>query len=255
MNARRILLFSGVGIVAYVLFLALTLPAAVLFDWVLPAQGSVTVVAPQGTPWHGHADQLRIDDAPIGRINWSVHPWALFTGQLDYDLRVRGEITELSAEAVLTPDGKVVVTDLRGPLPVSTAMQWMNLPLPPNSASGQLMLDLDRFVFAHRRPTAIVGRIGLAKLHALWPTRMRLGDYIATFTTNKDGIHGHARDTGGPIALDAKINVNNQGHYQTHGTLKARGNADPSLEQAIRFIGQTDQGGTTHFSFGGSLKL
>lgn len=255
MNWRRILLFSGVGVLAYLLFLGLTLPASLLFGWILPPQSPVTVVAPQGTPWHGEARELRINGSPLGRVSWRVHPWALFTGRLDYDLSVHGDMTQLTGEAVLTPGGKVIATGVKGPLNLATALRWIELPIPPNSASGRLNLNLDKFVFENRRPTALVGRIALERLHALWPQPMPLGSYLATFSTDDSGIHGRARDTGGPIDLDATIDVNNSGQYRAQGTMMPRGNADPNLKQALQFLGRTDSSGMTHFSFSGSVEL
>ncbi|HET7570058.1 MAG TPA: type II secretion system protein N [Gammaproteobacteria bacterium] len=254
MSWRRIALFSGVGIVAYLFFLALTLPASMLFRWVLPANGPIAVVAPQGTPWHGQAHQLRVNGAVLGRVSWSVHPWALFTGKLDYDLRVHGAATELTGEAVLAPGGKIVVTNVHGPLDLTPALGWLHLPA--NSATGRITFDLDRFVMADNHPTALVGRITVDHLHAQWPQPMDLGGYVATFTTDANGIiHGRAHDSGGPIDLDATVTVSKNGQYQCRGTMTARGNAAPGLKQALGFLGRTDNNGATHFAFSGNLTM
>jgi general secretion pathway protein N len=255
MSTRRILLFGGIGVAAYLLFLALTLPAHLLLGWLLPANAPVRLGTPVGTPWHGQARQLQIGGSRLGRVSWHIHPWALFTGRLDYDLHVQGEMTRLDGEAALSPGGKIVVSNLRGPLALSAVLPWFQLPLPPNSATGRLVLDLDRFVFADRRPTTIRGRIKLNKLNALRPQPMPLGGYVATFSTNDSGIHGRARDTGGPIHLDATITIKKNGHYQARGTLTPRGDADAHLKQVLPFLGRTDDDGNTHFSFSGSARL
>ncbi|HET6725222.1 MAG TPA: type II secretion system protein N [Gammaproteobacteria bacterium] len=253
MSWRRIALFTGVGLFAYVLFLALTLPASLLFGYLLPPRSPISIVASHGTPWHGEADQLVVNGSALGRLSWSVHPWTLFTGRLDYDLRLHGAMTQLTGEAVLTPGGKIVVTNLNGPFDLATALKWLQLP--PGSATGRLRLQLDQFVFEGRTPTTLEGRVTLDHLSALWPQPMQLGGYLATFTTDDNGIHGRARDTGGPIDLDATIDIQKNGRYRAQGTLTPRGNADPSLKQALQFLGRTDKGGTTRFSFGGSLAL
>lgn len=253
MSWRRIALFCGVGLFAYVVFLALTLPASLLFGYLLPARSPIDIIATQGTPWHGEAEQLVVDGSALGRLSWSVHPWALFTGRLDYDLHLHGAMTDLTGEAVLAPGGDIVVTSLNGPFDLGTALKWLQLP--PGSASGRLRLQLDRFVFDGRRPTALEGRVTLDHLSALWPKPMPLGGYLATFTTDENGIHGRGRDTGGPIDLDATIDIQPDGRYRAQGTLTPRGNADPALEQALQFLGRTDKSGTTHFSFSGSVTL
>jgi general secretion pathway protein N len=253
MSGRRIALLAGVGIAAYILFLALTLPASVLFGWVLAPGSPLGVMSPQGTPWHGHANALTYDGSALGRVRWDVHPWALLAGELDYDLAVDAPMTHLQGNAVLTTGGKIVASNITGPLALSTALQWIALPLPAGAANGQLRLHLDRVVLKNNRPKLIKGRIKLDDLHALWPQPMPLGDYVATFKTSDNNIEGRAHDTGGPLDLDAAIDIKPNGRYQLHGTITARGQAKPGLKQALGYLGRTDSGGTTHFSLSGDL--
>jgi general secretion pathway protein N len=253
MSWRRIALFAGVVATAYVLFLALTLPASLLFGWVLAPDSPLGIASPQGTPWHGHAGELIYDGSSLGRVSWDVHPWALFSGRLDYDLAIDSAMTHLQGEAVLTSSGKITATDIRGPLALSTALEWLTLPLPAGAASGRLRLDLDRVVLENNRPTVIKGRVALDDLHALWPRPMPLGAYVAGFKTNDNTIQGHAHDTGGPLDLDATIHIKPNGRYQLHGTITPRGNAKSGLKQALGYLGRTDSSGTTHFSFSGDL--
>lgn len=253
MSGRRIAVYAGVGILAYLLFLALTLPASALFRWLLPQNGAIAVVAPQGTPWHGEARQLTVDGAPLGRLGWQIHPWSLFAGRLDYDLHVHAAATQLDGEAVVKPGGEIALTGVSGFLDLAPVLAWLQLP--GGSAVGRAQLNIDKLVVDGGRPTVMTGRITLDRLHLLWPKALPLGGYVATFKTDTKGIHGTARDTGGPIDLDATVNVDTNGRYRATGTLAARGNADPLLRQALQFLGTPDAGGATHFVFTGSLIL
>lgn len=250
---KRAAAYMGVGAVAYLLFLALTLPASVLFSRVIPAGSGITVVAPQGTPWHGEARQLQVAGAPVGHVTWSIHPLSLFTGRLDYDLYVHAATTDLRGEAALSPGGTVTLNGVTGQLDLVTALAWLRLP--PNSATGRLSFNLDRFVLEDRRPTALDGKMTLDRLRVLYPQSTELGGYAATFKTDAHGIHGQAHDSGGPVNLDAVISVTPDGRYETRGTLTARAGASAGLRQALGLLGSTDAHGVTHFVFTGDTTL
>lgn len=250
---RRIALLAGAGLFFYLLFLALTLPASAIFRWVLPANGNIAIVAPQGTPWSGEARALVVDGAALGRVSWSIHFWPLFLGRLDYDLHVHGTATDLTGEAVIKPGGAIALQNVDGQLDLATLLPWFGLPAA--SAGGRVQLAIDRLILDHNRPTALDGRITVDHVQALWPQPMPLGGYVAIFTTGDKGIRASARDTGGPIRLNGNLSVDGSGRYQASGTLAARTGADANLKQALRFLGTTDTAGTTHFRYSGSLKL
>lgn len=253
MSGRRIAAYAGVGILTYLLFLALALPASVLFRWLLPQNGAIEIVAPRGTPWHGEARQLAVSGTSLGRLQWNIHPWALFAGRLDYDLHVNAAATQLDGEAVVEPGGRIALTNVAGFLDLAPVLAWLQLP--SGSAVGRARLNIDRLVVDDGRPVVLNGRVALQRLHLLWPKALPLGGYVATFKSDAEGIHGTARDTGGPIDLDATVSVDAHGRYRASGTLAARGNADPLLRQALQFIGTPDASGATHFVFTGRLVL
>ena len=91
MRARS---FAALGIAAYGVFLAATIPASVVASRAMAASGgSLQVVSPAGTLWRGEAGASLI--APGGalavdRLQWRFAPSALASGHLAFDVTASG---------------------------------------------------------------------------------------------------------------------------------------------------------------------
>ena len=72
------------GIVAYVVFAVVTLPAGVVLSRM--ASSGISTDGVSGTIWNGHAQVLRISGAHLGSVGWDLHALALFTGRLVADV-------------------------------------------------------------------------------------------------------------------------------------------------------------------------
>lgn len=92
-TSRLILIGVGTFVVCAIVFA----PAS-LVRFVIPNGGLLTIAAPTGTLWRGSGD-LGIGGTPVGAIDWSFAPGALFTANLGYDLRVRGDHVDLAGRA------------------------------------------------------------------------------------------------------------------------------------------------------------
>lgn len=233
-------------------YLVATLPAARAVQWFFPARSSTTLTGVEGTLWHGHATQLNVNGTRLGRVTWNLRAQGLLRARLAYAIRIAGNHAQLAGHTALTATGAVIVSDIHGTLALPTAAAMLDLPLAPANLSGQLELDLHTVVFDNGRPKNVDGTVRLVHLGTNWPQPHALGSYFATFTTAHDKIEGRIHDINGPIKMRARV-ISHAGRYQMHGTLQPRARADTTVRHALRYIGRTDNNGTTHFSAVGEL--
>ena len=85
----RFLRLTLIGVATFIVCIAVFAPAS-LVRYLIKDGGPVALVGPTGTIWRGSGD-LAIAGTPIGRVNWSFAPSMLLTGDLGFDVEVRGE--------------------------------------------------------------------------------------------------------------------------------------------------------------------
>jgi len=87
---------AGLGLalgtlLAYLVFLVASFPAAVAVARWVPPQLGIDPGSVQGTVWNGALASLAIGGSRFGPIHWSARPLRLFLGEAAYDLDVAGE--------------------------------------------------------------------------------------------------------------------------------------------------------------------
>lgn len=243
---RRWLSLLLIGLLAYGAFLVVGWPARHLIERVPDVQADLV----EGSLIRGEARQLRIQDAQLDRLSWQLAPKALAGGRLAWQLMLSNGGDHLSTVFGLDWQQQLHLDQTRGQLPLTTLTELAGRPLP--FLSGRLLLDMRQLSLDR---TGLPRRIdGIAQLlDARLPSGAPLGTLQAEFHTNSDAITGRLRDTGGPLLLDATLELTPDGRYRLSGELGARDNAEPSLHQTLNLLGQPAPGGRRQFNLTGRL--
>jgi hypothetical protein len=93
----RLLRLTLIGVATFIVCIGVFAPAS-LVRHLITDGGPVTLVGPTGTIWRGAGD-LAVAGTPIGRVNWSFAPSMLLTGDLGFDVEVRGDKVDLTGRA------------------------------------------------------------------------------------------------------------------------------------------------------------
>ena len=146
MTLRRTLRWLIPGLLAYLIFLVATFPAAYLLHWLKPDPRSLQLGAISGNVWSGQAGQLVIQGVPLGRVGWHFDWRAPWSGKLGYRLHVQGGTLNVAGRADIGRNRQIVLRTVTGRLPVVGLDHWM--PLPSNSVDGLLQLNLKSVTLA-----------------------------------------------------------------------------------------------------------
>lgn len=245
MSKRRWLLYSIFGIVFYLLFLIIELPAT-WFAWGLNryTQGSVQIDPIAGSLWNGNG-RLVIYYPPttphdLGQIKWKINPLWLLTGRAQVSLLTDHQDKRISTTLQLTRTSfRLQDTDIEFP---AAFVGQLHAPLSLISPQGRVKISTSGLLFA---PYKMEGTAMLEWLNAgsSLSSVQPLGDYRLDIT-GADKIANLRLTT-----LRGDLELTGQGQWQLlTGQLQISGIALPlarvgELESLLKMIGHDEGGG------------
>ncbi|MGH8371172.1 MAG: type II secretion system protein N [Gammaproteobacteria bacterium] len=246
---RKVLRWLVAGILAYLIFLCATFPASYALRWVQADVPGIQLSDVSGSIWSGHAGQLVFESVPLGALSWDFDWRAPWSGKLGYHLTLADGVTRLKGRLAIGRAGQIVIRDLSGRVPVQRLDHW--LPLPPDSVTGLLQLNLNSLSVTNGMPQAADGSITLSDANLNWPQAATLGSYSLKLHTSQ-GITGDIQDTSGPLAMQAQVILQTDGQYHVQGTLAAR-DKDSAAAHLLTYLGSPGPDGKYPFNFAGRL--
>lgn len=251
---KRLLGYGLLGLAAFLFFLSLSAPATLLTDRIgarLPGfgvqsvEGTATEGAMLGASWRG----VRIE-----RLSWRWRPLALFAGRLEFHLKADDPEIKLTGNAALGLDRQTRVRDLVGRLPLTKFGNLAGSAKPP--LDGLADIELNELVLSPAgRPLAARGAIRVRNLRAALGQPLNLGDHAVQLDSPQgtEGVRGQIKDSGGPLALEATLNLLPDGRYRLTGQAGVRDPGNPALRQAMSLLGPPGSDGRWALNFSGAL--
>jgi hypothetical protein len=211
------------GVLLYVLFLAITLPAYWLSDLVIRAsRGMLRLEATQGSVWDGSGNLVVRHSGPAAltsRIHWNFQPLALFTGRLQVELQARGDLAVKGQVAL--GYHTLHLGNIEAELP-ATLIQAFYTPAALLSPTGTLRasaaeLELGRSGLAGEGKLTWLGAGG--KFGGIG----EIGDYQLVVSGQNGPANLRLETLRGDLRLDARGSwqLNTDGLLQLDGTLTA----------------------------------
>lgn len=246
-----------IGVVSYVVGLALFVPARFVVEEFFPAakarENLLAVQNISGNFLQGNANLLFRGRA-IGGVHWRLHPLSLLFGRLGANVAIAGSDMHASGlvEAAFGPE--FIVQDLKG----SMSMDKLPLFLPANrikvSPTGELAWEIEYAVFSDGMAKSVEGAMSWKRAEIRYPARLALGDLDLSLATDPAGvIRGVLSDQGGELITRGNLILNPDQSYDVDLELGARNDPQGKLKQALAMLGRPDSRGITKFSYKGKL--
>ncbi|HEY8539365.1 MAG TPA: type II secretion system protein N [Steroidobacteraceae bacterium] len=247
---NRVWPYVALGVVAYLVFATVTLPANVVVPRVQPP--SVTLAGLDGTIWNGSAQVLQVAGTHLGSVRWKLHVLPLLTLRPAATVEIRR--TDGFARGDVSFSGnRVALEDVSAALPISA--------LPPRAVPGGWQGSINaRFAaltLADGWPIAAAGTVELLNLTGPARRPMNLGSLQVTFPAaagDSDTLTGTINDIEGPIELTGTLQLKaSDRSYLVDGWIKTKPDAPADLVRSLNFPGEVDAQGRRQFSFSGNL--
>ena len=235
--------------------------ALLVFAWVMPADLAVrwfgarlapaVMTGVRGTVWDGHADGVSVFGRDLGEVNWRIDKGPLLRGRMVADLHIRGNDIEATGLATRVAPGNYEIRDLRFRLPASLAQPAIDVP------ALQLLGTISGVVSQARWDGGkLLGAVGNARWSDVGVTGSvegRFADLLAEFASKPDGsVSGVITDAGqGNLEVNGVFDIVGN-LFTTEARLAARNN-DPAVKDMLRYVGQPQPDGSSHYIASGQL--
>jgi len=238
------------GVLAYVVFALVTLPASVVIPRVQP-QG-VTLAGLDGSVWNGSAEVLQVGGIHAGSIEWDLHVLQLFGLRAAADIKLKR--TDGFAQ------GGVSVGKQRVELDNFSASLPLNL-LPPQFApggwTGSVNARLADLTLADGWPVSADGTIDIVNLTGPARRPANLGSFQVKFPVQSNEANtlvGSVNDVEGPLRIAGKIQLKSTDRsYLLEGLVATKPDAPAELARTLEFLGPPDTEGRRPFSLSGTM--
>jgi general secretion pathway protein N len=249
---RRIILLALLGLMAYLLFLLASLPAAHAWSLVegkLPAQA----FGLSGTIWDGRAAAIQQGARRLDDVHWDLAPWRLLTGQLEADVQARLPGGRLRSEIALSPNA-VTARQLRLEMPTPELVKWAGFKQLPVRPEGQLDALLRELSVEGQRVTHVDGLISWHNaIIRFGSAPLPLGNLALRLQPAESGTNGVLTSEGGPIDIGGTLRLNPDGRFVMDLAVQATGQVEEDTRRAMVLLGIPTDGSQVKARLSGAL--
>ncbi len=228
-------------------------PAGTAYRWFAPVELNIAGI--EGSVWRGRAALASIAGLGVYDLEWSISPWALFTGRLSARIQARQPDGFINAQ-VSVGLGSIRIADLRATTSIATIRQVV----PVGDVQGLVSAQLAELELEDGWPVRAVGEVRIAELETplLMPNGpsdlIALGNYLVQLVdSGTPDVRGTFEDQGGPIEVEGSFTLSNDRGYELSGLVNPRPDAPQEIEQAMVFLAPADDTGRRSFELTGRL--
>jgi general secretion pathway protein N len=247
---KRLWPLATLGIVAYLVFALVTLPASVIVDRV--QSPGVTIAGVDGTVWNGSAEVVRIGATHLGSLTWKLHALPLLTLRGKADIKL-SRTNGFAQGTVAVSNERIQLSALTASLPIDA--------LPPEVApggwSGSINAKLAELTLANGWPISADGTMDIVGLTGPARRPTNLGSYQVQFpaeSTAADALVGRIKDIAGPIQIAGTVQLKaTDRSYLLEGLVATKPDAPADFTKSLEFLGPPDAQGRRQFSLSGTM--
>lgn len=243
------------------LLLVIAAIGGAIFAWMMPADlalrwfghklAPATLSGVRGTIWDGRADGVSVFGRDLGELTWRVDKGPLLRGRLIADLHVKGNDIEATGIISRVGAGDYTARDLRFRVPAQLAQPAFDVPA--LRLLGSINGVLSQAQWNNGRLLGAVGNARWTDVGVTGQVEARFADIVAEFASQPDGsVGGTVHDAGqGNLEVNGLFDIRGN-QFSADARLAAR-NGDPSTLEMLRFVGQPQADGSSHYKVQGQL--
>lgn len=242
-------LAAGVG--AYLLILLVTIPANRASQLLEEKFAGLSLQGVTGTIFSGQAARVVIQDLGLGPVSWSLRPWALFLGRLEYRIKVRDATLQGDGAVGLGLGGDLFVHDLTAELQPDPLVNHF-APVAVKT-TGQVSLLIDSLELSDGFPRELAGLVSWSDASILEPVDLSLGQVEMVLSRVEEGIVGNLSNTSGATAVSGDLSLAPAGQYRINLLLTPGAATSPDIMELLTSFGEPKPGGAYLITDSGQL--
>lgn len=240
----------ALGVLAYLAFAIVTLPASVVIPRVQPA--GVVLAGLDGTVWNGSAQVLQLGGSHIGSVGWNVHVLPLFALRAAADINLK-RTDGFAQGTVSVSRQRVQLANFAASFPISAIPAH----LAPGGWTGSLNARISELTFLEGWPVSATGTIDLVDLTGPARRPANLGTFqvkLPVETNEPNTLVGSVNDIEGPLQIAGKVHLKSTDRsYLLEGLIAAKPDAPAEYSRGLEYLGPPDAQGRRPFSVSGTM--
>jgi general secretion pathway protein N len=237
------------AVIGFVLVLVVRFPAR----WLAPLlPHSLHCQQLAGSAWQGSCTGLNGSGNAAGDLTWDVQVLQLLRARLDLrlDFTILGSYAR--GEVALGFGGAVHGRDLSVDLPLTSAL----VSSLPAGAHARLLGKLALVEWTGKYFSELQGELAIQDL--VGAQGQAFGNYQITFapgaaSDSADTPVGEVHDGGGPLQLEATVQLTRDPGYLVQGRVASRPAASAEIVDMLKYLGSPDAAGRRPFSLSGTF--
>jgi hypothetical protein len=233
---KRTLRITILAILAFAIILLVRLPASWVKGFAPPG---ITCTELAGTAWAGSCSGLAYNGAPLGMLNWELHPLALFRGRVSAFLDLTRGQDFVRGDVEIGSGQTYVAHDLQAQMPLDPPL----LPQMRSDYAGNVSLNLEYLKVEKNLVTAIEGQVQGTSLYSK-ADRVALGGYSLTFPKAAGGGEpvGQLTSLEGPLDFEGTLKLTRAPGWEVHGKARTKPETPPAFVEQLKFAPQDPDG-------------
>ncbi len=242
------------GIITYLVFLIISMPAAPVLSQLHRFLPSVSIQGISGSLWDGSAAAITINrQYTLNNTDWNFRGWHLFKGEVSAQINTHYQQQAVSGNFDIHPSGKITAHNVNAGMEAATLAQLARLPLA--ELSGRVSLKIDQLEWQQGRVPHAVGRLQWNNAAVTVAETARLGDIVIALTKNqKWPLHASISNRGGEIKLEGEANVSEDGNYSLNLNMLPDKSASSNVRSSLSMIAKPRPNGSYQLNNNGNLK-
>ncbi|WP_455206620.1 type II secretion system protein N [Kaarinaea lacus] len=252
---KSTLKYSAFGIIAYLVFLVVTMPAGFAYGYWKTAFGGENVPVAlndiSGSVWSGRVGTATINGQQFGALTWDINFFTLLLGIVEMDVEFK--VTDGYGKGTMGYSffGSAYLNNFEAWLPLSEIENIINVAaLKPG---GALDIKLSNVKLDNNTVVSARGDVAWHGAELTLLKKLVLGDLDVAFEPHEGGVKGILADQGGPLSAEGILQLSPDKSYEFNGAFSTRGN-NPDLQNALRTMGRFDSNGKVKVSLKGNLE-
>jgi hypothetical protein len=244
---KRPVRITILAILAFAIILLVRLPAAWVKGFIPPG---ITCTEIAGTAWNGTCGGLAYNGAPLGTLDWELHPLALFRGKVSAFVDLKRGADFIRGDFEMGRGESYVAHDLQAQMPLDPPL----LPQLNSGYAGTISVNLPSLKVEKTLITAIEGQVQATSLYSK-RDRLALGGYSVTFPKAAAGSEpaGQVTSLEGPVDFEGTLKLTREPGWVIDGKVRTKPETPQALLQQLNYLGAPDADGFRQLSLAGTF--
>lgn len=241
----------AIGLVAYLVFLVASAPAARVLPLLQPALPTVQLHTIDGTIWSGSSAWVVAGPVQLQSVRWKFRPLALLTGKVEIALSGQLQGRTLQARAGKHWFGGSYLRDLQGSVPVPELLTWMQLR--QVGVQGWLEFALDEVRWSDTRIPAIAGVMSWLPARVVTPMEIDFGKAQLESRMGEAGMSlGKLTTSDSALLIAGDVELGPDGAYRLDAEIRQDGEVPSAVANFLTTFTEY-RNGTYHFEWSSTL--